>query len=110
MGKTVAHPGDLGPRQVRLVVQQLGGQPLHRLADLDEPNPDGIEDQTVGDVPTYKMSTDRIDRGKDVLESLPITAAHRFRASESTSASSPSLRSDAGTRSTGAPSRNSSSA
>jgi hypothetical protein len=44
VGQVIAHAGDLAPRDAGLGVEQPGGQGLHRLADLQQPDPDRIED------------------------------------------------------------------
>ena len=37
MGESVTHTGNLRPRDSRLAAEQIGGQRLDRLTDLDEP-------------------------------------------------------------------------
>ena len=48
VGQLVAHAGDLAPGQARLRGGEVGRQVLGRFADLDEPDPDRVEDQPVG--------------------------------------------------------------
>ncbi len=67
VGQAVAHPGNVAPRQTRFACQQWFGQGLHRLADLDEPNPHGVVDQPVGQVAPLEVAPDGGDRVDDVL-------------------------------------------
>ena len=47
VGQAVTHPCDVAPGMSWLGVEQLGGDGLDRFADLDEADPDGIEDEPV---------------------------------------------------------------
>ena len=47
-GDLLAHSRDLAPRDRRFSVEQFGRQTLDRLADLEQPDANGIEDQAVG--------------------------------------------------------------
>jgi len=50
VGQVIAHAGDLAPGDARLGVEQFGGQGLDGLADFQQPDPDRVEDQAVGQV------------------------------------------------------------
>jgi hypothetical protein len=50
VGEVVAHAGDLPPRDRRLRGQQIVRQCLNSLADLQQADADGVEDQPVGQV------------------------------------------------------------
>src|ERR1017187_7019372 len=50
VAQVVPHPRDLPPRKGRLSGKQACGQRLDCLADLQQPDPDGVEDQAVGQV------------------------------------------------------------
>jgi hypothetical protein len=47
VGEVITHPRDLRPRDIWFAGQQPGGQYLDGVADLQEPNPDYVEDQAV---------------------------------------------------------------
>jgi hypothetical protein len=44
----IAQARDLSPWDGGLGTEPLGGQGLHGFTDLQQPDPDGIEDQAVG--------------------------------------------------------------
>jgi predicted transcriptional regulator len=50
----VAHAGDLPPRDGRVGSEQGVGESLDCLADLQQPDPDSVEDQAVGQVATLQ--------------------------------------------------------
>ena len=110
VGEVVPHAGDLRPRQGRLRGQEPLGEGLDRLANFDQTNPHSVEDDPVMEIAGFKMSPNSIDGGNNVLKTLTFPAAQIGTASASTSKANCGLRSPAGTRSTGAPSRRSSSA
>jgi hypothetical protein len=66
VGQVVAHAGDLAPRDAGLGIEQFGGQGLHSLADFQQPDPDRVEDQAVGQVTALQVGADRVDRGLDI--------------------------------------------
>jgi hypothetical protein len=57
----ITRPGDLAPWDRGLGVEQVGGQRLHGLADLKQPDPDGVEDQPVGESASLQVPADRVD-------------------------------------------------
>ncbi len=59
----VAHAGDLPPRDGWLSSEQVVGQGLDGLADLQQSDPDGVEDQAIGQVAALQVGADRVDRG-----------------------------------------------
>lgn len=97
----VAHPGDLQPQKGRFAREQLGGERVDRFADLEEANPNGVEDEPVGKITSLEMGVDSVDPGNEVLEALPVAAHQSAIASAGIAAAMPGLRSAAGTRSTG---------
>ena len=105
----VTQARDVGLGDLVFGCQEVFWERLDRLADLDETNPDGIKHQAVAEVATLQMCSDRVDRGADVLESLPVVPAQRVTMSRRTSCRTPSLSETAGTRSTPASSSPSSS-
>jgi hypothetical protein len=63
VGEVVAHTGDLPPRDRRLGGQQIVRQCFNSLADLQQADADGVEDQPVGQIAALQVGTDRVDRG-----------------------------------------------
>ena len=63
MGEVVANTGDLPPRDRRLGGQQIVRQCFNSLADLQQADADGVEDQPVGQIAALQVGTDRVDRG-----------------------------------------------
>jgi hypothetical protein len=55
VGQVIAHAGDLAPRDSRLGVEHFGGQGLDGLADFQQPDPDRVEDQAVGQIPSLQV-------------------------------------------------------
>jgi len=100
VGEPVAHPGDLGPGQIRLGGQQDCRHAFDRFAYLDQADPDGVLDQPVGKATPRQVVVDGVQRSLDDVEPLPDPAAHSGTASSSTSPATPDLRSLAGTTST----------
>ncbi len=47
MCQPVSHACDLGPRQVRLIGEEVGWKRLHGFADLYQPYANGVEDQRI---------------------------------------------------------------
>jgi hypothetical protein len=58
VGQVIAHAGDLAPGDAGLGVEQFGGQGLDRLADFQQPDPDRVEDQAVGQVAALRVGAD----------------------------------------------------
>ena len=58
VGEAVAHPGDLRPGECRFVGKQLSGESLDRFADLDQADPNGVEDEPVGQVAALEVGVD----------------------------------------------------
>lgn len=56
MGEAVAHARDVAPRVAWLGIKQVVGNGLDRFADLDEADPDGVEDQAVGQIAPCDMT------------------------------------------------------
>lgn len=67
VGQSITHAGDVGPGVARLGVEKLGGDRLDGLADLDEPDPDSIEDEAVGERTAGHVAPAGVDGIKDVL-------------------------------------------
>ena len=57
----------------RLVHQQVGVEVLHRLADLDEPDPHSVEDQTIRERAAPQVTGDGCGGLEDVEQ--PVTIA-----------------------------------
>jgi hypothetical protein len=72
VGQVIAHAGDLVPRDAGLSVEQFGGQGLDGLADFQQPDPDRVEDQAVRQPSALQVGADRVDRGLDVGQPLPL--------------------------------------
>lgn len=66
VSQLIAHAGDLRPRQIGSLLSSSLGNALDRLADLDEANPDRIEDQAVGEIASADMGIDRVKSGVDI--------------------------------------------
>lgn len=66
VGEVVAPAGDLPPGNGWLGGQQVLGQRLDSLTDLQQPDPDSVEYQAVGQVAAPQVGADRINRGLDV--------------------------------------------
>ena len=72
VGEVVAHPGDLPPRDRWLRGQQIVRQCFNSLADLKQADADGVEDQPVGQVATFQVGADRVDRRLDIGQPLTL--------------------------------------
>src|SRR5215469_6752774 len=103
VSEVLSQAGDLPPWDGRLGSNQVVGQCLDGLADLQQPDPDGIEYQAVGQVTALQVRADRINRGLDVGQPLAFPVAHSATRSRSTRGRTPGLRSAAGIRSTRLP-------
>jgi hypothetical protein len=53
VSQVIAHAGNLLPGDAGLCRQQVGGQCLDCIAYLQQPHPDGIEDQAVSQSPAF---------------------------------------------------------
>src|SRR5712692_1056608 len=104
MGEMIAHAGDLAPGNGWLRGEQVVWQCLDRLAYLQQPDPNGIEDKAVGKGAALQVGTDRVDGGLDIRQPLALSVAHSVTRSCSILARTPGLRSCAGIKSTRAPS------
>ena len=62
----IARACDLGPGHGRLGAEHLGGQCLHGFADFQQPDPDRVEYQAVGQVTSLQVGADGIDGGLNV--------------------------------------------
>lgn len=62
VGQVIAHAGDLAPWDGGLGIEQFFGQCLDGLADFQQPDPDRVEDQAVGQIPSLQVGADRVDR------------------------------------------------
>ena len=49
VGQVITHARDLVPRHAGLGVEQFSGQGFDGLTDLEQPDPDGVEYQPVGE-------------------------------------------------------------
>ncbi len=70
VGEVVAHSGDLAPRDLRLGCEEILAEGLDSLADLQQPDPDGVEDQPIRQAATLDVGADRVNGGLDVLQAL----------------------------------------
>jgi hypothetical protein len=61
MGQAVSHAGDLSPRQIGLTGEQFGRERLHRLADLDQPYANGVEDQRIAQLAAAQVCSDGVN-------------------------------------------------
>jgi hypothetical protein len=66
VGEVVTHPGYLPPRDGWLGGEQVIGQCFDGLADLQQADADGVEDQPVRQVAALQVGSDRVDRGLDI--------------------------------------------
>lgn len=60
MSEVVPHPGDVAPRDMGFCGKDLGADVLDRLTDLDEADPNGIEDEPVVEATSSQMGQDRV--------------------------------------------------
>lgn len=67
MRELVTHPDDLSPRDAGFGGEQGRVENLDRLTDLDQPDPDGIEDQTLVEIAVGEVLADGRAGGADVL-------------------------------------------
>ena len=81
-------------------LEQAQDRVLHRLTNVDQTNPDGVEHQSVAEIATMKVSVDGLNRGRDVLGALSVWSAQRLTVSVRTFCRTLSLSESAGTRST----------
>src|SRR5262249_26037416 len=102
-GEVVSHPGYLPPRDGWLGGEQVIGQGLDRLADLQQADADSVEDQPVRQVTAFQVGANRVDRSLDVGQPLTVPVGHSTIRSDSTRSRTPGLRSAAGIRSTRLP-------
>ena len=51
----IAHARDLSPWNGGLGTEPLGGQSLHGFTDFQQPDPDGVEYQAVGQVTSLQV-------------------------------------------------------
>lgn len=109
MGEAVPHAGKFLPGQLRGGGGDLGGEVPDCLADLHQPCPHGVEDQTVAERilgrSALEVGVYRIAGDQDVPEAADGRSAHSVTASRSTFARTSGLSPSSGTRSTGAPTR-----
>src|SRR5215217_2769524 len=98
-------PGDVDPGNVWFVGEEFGVDCLDGFADFDEPDSDGVEDQSVGEIAATQMVGDRVGGGQDIGESLAVVAAHNVTASARTAWAMLGLSVAAGTTSTSTLSR-----
>ena len=82
--EVVPHAGDLPPRDGRLGGEQVIRECLDGLADFQQPDPDGVEYQAVGQVAALQVGADRVDRGLDVGQPLMFPVAQSAISSGST--------------------------
>jgi hypothetical protein len=72
--KPVAHTGRVRPLDIWLARDQLGIQQLHCLANLDEASPNGVENESVGEVATSEVTPDCGNRVNNVAEVLVVVS------------------------------------
>ena len=70
--------------------EEVGRERFNGLADLDQANADGVENQFVGEITTNEVGG--VDRREDVIEALAVATAHKGRASVKTECATPSFR------------------
>ena len=70
VGQVIAHAGDLAPWDGGLGIEQFCRQSLHGLSDFQQPDPDRIEDQAIGQIAALQVGADCVDRGLDVGQAL----------------------------------------
>ncbi|HEY2313714.1 MAG TPA: hypothetical protein VGH96_08875, partial [Streptosporangiaceae bacterium] len=95
VSQVVTYAGDLGPGDAGLGVEQVGGQCLDGFADLQQSDPDSVEDQAVSQSAALQVRADRVDGGLYVSQPLPIPVAHSGTRSRPTRARTSGLRSAA---------------
>src|SRR5688500_15543601 len=70
MSEVIAHSGNIGPWNRGLSGQKFGIDGSDGFADLDESNPDCVEDQAVVEAAAFQVCLDGPDGGEHVLEAL----------------------------------------
>lgn len=104
----IAHTRHLVPRDRELAAEELCWQRLDGLAYFDETHPDRIKHQAVCEIASFEVLVDGFDGRSDVVEAPLVTASQRVTGSANAVTATSGLRSAAGTRSTDAPSSDSS--
>lgn len=83
-GEPVAHTGDLRPWQRSFGGEELVWEGLDRFADLDEPHPYCVEDESIAEITPLEMGTNRLYGDHDVFKAPTVPTAHRATASART--------------------------
>src|SRR5262245_57848729 len=99
VSEVASQAGDLPPWDGRLSGKQVVGQCLDGLADLQQPDPDSVEYQAVGQVTALQVRADRINRSLDIGQPLAFPVAHSATRSRSTRGRTRGFKSAAGLRS-----------
>lgn len=82
----VSHTGRVRPLDVWLAREELGIQQRSGVANLDQSQPNGVENESVGKIATSEVAPDCGDRVNDIGEALlVVSCAHSGMASRSTS-------------------------
>lgn len=84
MSEVIAHSGDISPWNRGLSGQESRIDGSDGFADLDESNPDCVEDQSVVEAAPFQVRLDGHDGGEDVFEALVVASGHSGTASAST--------------------------
>lgn len=61
VSQAVSHPGDLRPRKIGRIGENVWLKRLYGLADLDQPEPDRVEHQAIAEITTREVCPDCID-------------------------------------------------
>ncbi|MCJ7673014.1 MAG: hypothetical protein MUP67_13355, partial [Acidimicrobiia bacterium] len=85
------------PRDCGLLGKKLRVDALDRFADLDQPDPHRVEDQTVIETASPHVCCDRRCRYENVLEPLSVVSAHSGIASAITCCCNTGFNATAGT-------------
>ena len=76
MRKVIPHPGDVKPRDIGLLLENLGRGRSYSFTDLDQADAHGVEHHSAVECASTNVLADGLDRGWDVFESLMIATAH----------------------------------
>jgi len=103
MCEVIAHPGDVHAGDVWLAIEERWRDRSDRLADFDQADTDGIEDEAIVETAPTEVIVDGGDRSQDVPESLVVSSAHSGIASARTWSRRAGLSELTGTTSTSVP-------
>lgn len=106
--QVIAHRGDLAPRDGRFGVEERKWKRLDGFSDLQQPDPDRVEDQPVGQISMRGVGADGGDCGQYVLQTLGLAVRRSGTTSAAMRRPTSGLSPSAGTRSMVEPSTDSS--